>query len=226
MDIPRNWTFETSEVAKGFERHVREQLPWYELITGAVAHVARHYIPTGGRIYDIGASTGNIGRALAETIEDRKAELIGIEASASMAELYSAPGKVICADALHFDFEPFDVGILMLVMMFMPVAERGAFLERLAAKARPGGALIIIDKVEVGGAYAATALYRLALAGKVAAQVPADEIIAKELSLGGVQRPLSGPPIAGAVEFFRFGAFAGWVWEAAERQARPPGYGQ
>ena len=42
MDIPTNWTFETSGVAKGFDRHVREQLPWYDLATNAILHVARH----------------------------------------------------------------------------------------------------------------------------------------------------------------------------------------
>ena len=45
MDIPTNWTFETSGVAQGFDRHVREQLPWYDLATNAILHVARHYIP-------------------------------------------------------------------------------------------------------------------------------------------------------------------------------------
>ena len=56
MDIPREWTFENTDVASGFDRHVREQLPWYDLVTGAVAHIARHYIPKDGLVYDIGAS--------------------------------------------------------------------------------------------------------------------------------------------------------------------------
>ena len=41
------------------------------------------------------------------------------------------------------------------------------------------------------------------------------EIIAKEISLGGVQRPLSRDVLTdlGAVEWFRYGDFAGWVIE-------------
>ena len=73
MDIPTNWTFETSGVAKGFDRHVREQLPWYDLATNAILHVARHYIPENGLVYDFGASTGNIGRALEPILTKRKA---------------------------------------------------------------------------------------------------------------------------------------------------------
>lgn len=119
FQIPRDWTFKTSGVANHFDRHVREQLPWYELTTGVIAHVARHYIPEGGLVYDIGASTGNV----------------------------------------------------------------------------------------------ATVLWRLALAGKVAAGADARDVIAKELSLSGVQRPLHPDELTGAVEIFRFGDFAGWIIE-------------
>lgn len=91
MDIPRNWTFENSEIATGFDRPVREQLPWYDLATGSIAHIARHYIPQDGLVYDIGAATGNIGGALQPTLTDRNAWLISIESSGEMAELYNGP---------------------------------------------------------------------------------------------------------------------------------------
>ena len=44
-DIPREWTFESAAIASGFNAHVREQLPWYDMVTGAITHIARHYIP-------------------------------------------------------------------------------------------------------------------------------------------------------------------------------------
>ena len=30
MEIPKNWSFASQEVAKNFDNHVREQLPWYD----------------------------------------------------------------------------------------------------------------------------------------------------------------------------------------------------
>lgn len=212
--IPSNWTFKDDGVAAGFERHVREQLPWYDLATGAVAHVARHYIPEGGTVYDLGASTGNIGRALAPTLDARHAKLIPVEASKEMAERYTGPqrGRLIVGDVRYIDYEPFDLAVAFLTLMFLPVADRPALLRELVAKRRPGGAIVILDKTEAARGYAATVLWRLALAGKVSAGVPPEEIIAKELSLGGVQRPLD-PAVLGpnALEFFRFGEFAGWL---------------
>lgn len=217
MQIPQEWTFENAAIAQEFDHHVRETLPWYDLATGAVAHIARHYVPRGGLVYDIGASTGNIGRALAPMLVERQADLIPIESATEMALLYAGPGSdnLICGDALEVDYEPFDLAVIFLTMMFMPVADRSAWLTALRALIRPGGALIIVDKCQASTGYAATVLWRMTLAGKMAAGAQPSEIIAKELSLGGVQRPLSPlelPP--DAIEWMRFGEFCGWLIEA------------
>jgi tRNA (cmo5U34)-methyltransferase len=217
MDIPTNWTFEDQSVADGFERHVREQLPWYELATGAVAHVARHYIPNDGLVYDLGAATGNIGRALAPTLAARNARLIAVEPSAEMVTQYSGPqrDRLIVQRAENLDFQPFDVAVAFLTLMFVPVSERAGLLDRLRGSMRPGGVVIIFDKCEAQPGYPGTVIWRLALAGKLAAGVEPSEIVAKELSLSGVQRPLTPAQLPGnAIEFFRFGEFAGWLIEA------------
>jgi hypothetical protein len=39
--IPKEWTFHSDAVADKFDRHVREQLPWFDLAAQAVAHFAR-----------------------------------------------------------------------------------------------------------------------------------------------------------------------------------------
>jgi tRNA (cmo5U34)-methyltransferase len=212
MQIPREWTFENTAVASGFDSHVREQLPWYDLVTGAIAHIARHYIPKSGLVYDIGASTGNIGRAIAETLKERKAHLIGIEESAEMCALYDAPGELVQINALDYRFQPYDLAICYLVLMFLPVERRKTFIDDLRACIKPGGALLIVDKCEASSGYEATVFWRLTLAGKVAAGVDAASVIAKELSLSGVQRPLD-PAMLGenASLWFRFGDFAGWI---------------
>jgi tRNA (cmo5U34)-methyltransferase len=212
MDIPRDWTFATSEVARGFDRHVREQLPWYDLLTGAVAHIARHYIPHGGLVYDLGCSTGNIGRSLADVIKSRNVRFVAVDSAESMRAIYDAPGEFVVADISSMPIEPFDVAIAFLSLMFIPVACRANLISTLANHRRPGGAIIIVDKMESSGGYLGTVLSRLTLAGKAASNVPASEIVAKELSLCGIQRPLSPREVKGGVEVFRFGEFAGYVF--------------
>ena len=105
-----------------------------------------------------------------------------------------------------------DLAICYLVLMFLPVGKRQEFIDYLKSLIKPGGALLIVDKCEAATGYEATVFWRLTLAGKIAAGVDAESVIAKELSLSGVQRPLD-PAMLGddAVQWFRFGDFAGWI---------------
>lgn len=212
-DISRDWTFKSADVAAQFDSHVREQLPWYDHATGAIAHLVRHYLPYDGLMYDVGCATGNIGRAVADTVNSRKAQFVGIDNSDDMLGVHTGPGRVVCEDALTFEFEPCDVVICFLTVMFLPVHARPAFLQRIVEAVRPGGLVVVFDKVTSTGGYVGTCLSRLTLAGKLAAGVASEEIVAKELSLAGVQRPLDPRLMDGWIEWFRFGEFAGWLTE-------------
>lgn len=216
MKIPPNWTFKSDHVADSFDSHVREQLPWYDLATSAVAHFGRHYIPKNGIVYDIGASTGNIGNSLRDTIEDRNAKLIAIEESPEMAKRYCGPGELVIGDAIDHVFEPFDFGVMFLTLMFIPVASRGQFVRRLVHLIKPGGCLVVVDKLNTEPGYYGTAARRLSMQWKIQNGVSSEDVIKKELSLAGYQRPIDPKVLTkNARQFFQLGEFAGWVIEAA-----------
>jgi len=217
MDIPKVWTFKDDAVAAGFDSHVREQLPWYDMATEAVAHIVRHYLPRGGLVYDVGASTGNVGRAIAPILEDRGARLVAIEESAEMAALYVAPGEVVRMPAQEFSFQPFDVAVCFLVLMFLPIADRKSLIARMKSSMRTGGAIIVFDKVNPCPGYFGAVLRRLTMRWKLTNGATPEAIVAKELSLCGVQRPIN-PAILGedARLFFTFGEFAGYIIEKPE----------
>ena len=213
MKIPENWTFKSQEVAGAFDNHVREQLPWYDLATGIVVHTARHFIPRNGVVYDMGASTGNIGRALGSILADRNAHLYAVEESAEMCARYAAAGEVIEANALDVRLAPCDLIISFLFLMFIEPCKRQALIEHWIDRLRKGGAIIIFDKAEPKGGYVGTILSRLTLAAKYEAGAKPEEVIAKELSLAGVQRPIKPNELGyGFVKIFQFGDFAGWLF--------------
>jgi tRNA (cmo5U34)-methyltransferase len=216
MEIPKDWTFKSQHIANAFDVHVREQLPWYDLITTSITHFGRHYIPMNGHVYDIGASTGNIGNALKDILEHRQATFIAIEESAEMAKRYSGPGTLIQKDATQVDFEPFDFAVLFLVLMFIPIDRRQDFIKRLASLIKPGGCIIIVDKLNTESGYYGTVSRRLTMQWKLDNGASPDDILKKELSLAGYQRPLSKNDLmaVNAHQFFQFGEFAGWVIEA------------
>ena len=215
MKVPKNWTFENKEVADDFDNHVREQLPWYDLATQAIIHIARHYIPNKGLVYDLGASTGNIGNAIKTILKERDCEFIGIEKSKEMLDMYNCDfGKVINEDVKEYNYKNFDLCIAFLTIMFIEPKYREHLLEDLYNKLNVGGAILIFDKIESVGGYIGTINYRLTLAEKVKTTNYKD-IIEKELSLQGVQRPINlkllkkyKPKL-----FFKFSDFVGYIIE-------------
>lgn len=216
LEIPGegDWTFRNHSVAKNFDSHVREQLPWYELATGIVSHVGRHYLPKNGTMYDIGASTGNVTRSLGREIETRKINAVSIDYSSEMKDRWDGVGKFVVMDATEFEYHPFDFAVCFLVLMFLSPTEQRDLVDKLVKKIKLGGALLIFDKTEAPTGYIGTVMHRLTLAGKVSNGASSDEIVAKEMSLAGIQRPINPQALLTrheAVEVFRFGEFAGWV---------------
>jgi tRNA (cmo5U34)-methyltransferase len=219
LDVPARWTFRSPNVAEHFDAHVREQLPWYELATSAIAFLARHYIQPGSLVYDLGCATGNVGRAIAATLEERRAELVAIDESEDMLERYEAPGRIELAAIERYEYARHSLAISLLATQFTPPGARAELLDRLVNAALPGGAVILLEKwlPELADPDAETALYRLTLDAKLRAGATPEEIVAKELSLVGAQRPLDPRLLERhprSTTFFRFGHFAGVVLPA------------
>ncbi len=215
FEVPKEWSFNRAEVVKAFDSHVREQLPWYELATGIVAHIARCYVPNGGVVIDVGASTGNIGRALAPMLKARNAELIAIDSAKEMLEAYEGPGQFVVSDAAKFDFaakHP-DLIVCFLSLMFVPVKRRADVINAMTSAVSSGGAVVVFDKMVPRPGYVGTVAYRLTLSAKQEAGASPADIVAKELSIAGIQRPVSESELPGFVEVFRFGDFAGFIYE-------------
>lgn len=216
MKIPAHWTFNRPEVAQGFDDHVREQLPWYDIATFGTLCLGSHYLGDGSRAYDIGAANGNIARAFEEIIKARSVDFVSIEASKEMAKTWVAPGRLIVADVCKIPLEPANLIVSFLTLIFIPPEERSALLRRLQESLKPGGALILVERMAPGSGYPALAMSRLTLAQKRAAGADAGEIFDKEMSLIGVQRPVYQGLLVGFTEWFRVGDFAGWIYERPE----------
>ena len=214
-----DWTFE--KFANNFDAHVREQLPWYELVTESVAYIARNYLPKNGLIYDIGASTGNMAKAMIPLMNERNAMMIAVESDPDMCEAFEHSDanhfrvSILNAEAQHVSYKPFDVATIFLTAMFLPVEKQHSFIEDLYDNLRVGGAIIIVDKICDEEGYFSTVMKRLTMYWKLKNGANSEAIIDKELSLSGIQRPLSADLLAafGAKQFFQLGEFKGWVIE-------------
>jgi tRNA (cmo5U34)-methyltransferase len=209
----KDWTFETKEIAKGFSKHVNQHLPWYPLATNLIKCIVENYIPYKGTLLDIGASRGNITLSLHDLLVARRALPKSYEVSEEMVEEFEGVGDIYLKDAEDID-EHFDVAICFLTLMFNSVEKRARILDNLRSKLRGGGCIVIVEKFDIeDGGYASTVQRRMTMRQKLDCGVSAEDIVDKELSLAGVQRPLRIEEIDGFKysEFFRVGEFRGFI---------------
>lgn len=224
LSIPSDWTFRTRNVAENFDVHVREQLPWYDLATSAVVHIARHYVYSGSVVYDIGASTGNVSLAIWNAMSARSPKIHAIEQSEEMIDIMAArfaaldaPIEIVHGDAIEADYKSASLIVCFLTVMFLPVGRRAPFLDRLYTTVlAPGGALVVVDKLETPEGYIGSIIRRLTMSWKLSSGTTPEDIVRKELSLAGYQRPINERLMDGGHRFFQLGEFAGWVFEKPE----------
>ncbi len=210
------WSFDAPGLAGSFDEYVRSQLPFYDLATAAVADVARLHLPADGSVVDLGASTGNVGRALGGLLTSRRANLAAIEPSAEMRANYTGGGTLHDGQAQTFTPEARpDVVVSFLTLAFVPPPQRRATIERWVGMLNPGGALVLVERFHVG---APLLCRHLIHAAKARAGSCEDDVIAKELSIAGVLRPLPLTLVdrPSAHLFFAYGDFRGYVIEVGE----------
>ena len=216
MKIPDDWTFENAEVAKHFDDHVREQLPWYEIALDMVCFLVRSYAGAGATVIDLGCSTGTLSKKLSGTIEARKINMINVDSSIEMIKKFDGVGSILQADMVSYDLDSgHDVCICFLSLMFVDVKSRKALISKLIKNTKAGGVVIIVDKIEGVGGYLGQSINRITLENKLNAGANPVHILEKELSLSGVQRPLKEQPLFnfGFKKWFQVGDFAGYIVE-------------
>ena len=147
-------------------------------------------------------------------MNDRGAALLAVDNSEEMISHYRGRHKVCICDIEKFVFasEEYDLIVAFLSLMFVRPRMRARVIKQMKNAVTRGGGIIVFDKFLPAPGYIGVISMRLALAAKLDNGASADDIIAKELSLSGVQRPLSPAEMGEFVEYFRFGDFAGYVW--------------
>lgn len=191
-----SWTF-GGEVPAAFDSHVARSVPAYSEGQELVADVADQLVPAGGRIYDLGCSTGTLTRLLAERLAPRRVEVIGVDREPGMIER----ARERCADlpTVRFEiaslqeltFEPADLVVSYYTLQFVPLRSRAAVVQAIHAALSPGGSLVLFEKV-----LASSARNQEIAAGaygdwKRRQGFAEEEIAAKSRSIRGVLRPLS-----------------------------------
>jgi len=145
-----------AEVAEVFPDMIRRSVPGYgELIT-LLGLFAERYAQAGSRIYDLGCSLGAATLAMRRHIEAAGCRIIAVDNAPAMvercrahlaAERAETPVEVQCADIREMEITDASLVVLNFTLQFIPPPERTELLRRIHAGLRPGGALVLSEKV-------------------------------------------------------------------------------
>ena len=144
-------------VASVFGDMINRSVPGYGTIVSMIGTLAERYAQPGSRCYDLGCSLGAASFAMREAITVPDCRIVAIDTSRAMLDRFASvlaadtsagpPVELKCADILDEAIVDASVVVLNCTLQFVPLQQRHALLERIAAGLRPGGMLILSEKI-------------------------------------------------------------------------------
>ncbi len=191
------WRFD-GNVAETFLDHVRKSVPMYDEGHDLTCQISDYFVHDDSVCYEIGASTGQLIRQLAERHATKpKVRWVGIDPIQPMIE----KAKEHCSgidnielsegDALTFDMEKADLIVSYYCVQFIHPKHRQELFNRLYERLNWGGGLILFEKVRGPDARFQDMMASLYDDYKIAQGFDAEEILNKTSSLKGVLEPFS-----------------------------------
>lgn len=154
---PPDGPFEFNEdVAKVFPDMLRRSIPGYAATLEAVRSLTRAHARPGTRLYDLGCSLGAATLAMREALTVDGCEIVAVDNAPAMIERCrgilsqdntAAPVDLRCADLRDLEIENASVAVMNYTLQFLPPADRGALIERIARGLIDGGLFLLSEKV-------------------------------------------------------------------------------
>lgn len=150
--IEKQFEFD-EQVAAVFDDMLHRSVPYYEEAMDLTRFFALAHLKEGGRLYDLGCSTASTLLSIERDLTI-KAELIGIDNSASMLEqarrklhAFASDIELIESDMLTYAYKPAHVIICNYTFQFIRPPVRESLIKTLFATIESGGVLIFSEKV-------------------------------------------------------------------------------
>ncbi|MBU5635526.1 carboxy-S-adenosyl-L-methionine synthase CmoA [Geomonas sp. Red69] len=140
-----------------FPDMIQRSVPGYGMIISNIGILAGKYAQAGSHCYDLGCSLGAATLAMRQRINQPECSIIAVDNSPAMIERgrellardagSTVPVTMVCADLQDVTVENASVVVLNFTLQFIPPAQRLELIQRIHAGLRPGGILILSEKI-------------------------------------------------------------------------------
>jgi tRNA (cmo5U34)-methyltransferase len=145
------------KVVSVFPDMIQRSVPGYGTLISTIGIMAARYAQDDSHCYDLGCSLGAVTLSMRQRIKNNNCDIIAVDNSQAMIEKgqrllaedhhNNVAVELICADLLDVEITNASVVVLNFTLQFIPVAERLALLQRIYEGLKPGGALILSEKL-------------------------------------------------------------------------------
>ena len=155
LRAPGPFRFDRDVVAV-FPDMIQRSVPGYETVIAMSGLLAARFAQPGSNLYDLGCSLGATTLSMRHRLDDVDCRIVGIDSSPAMIsrcrELVAADGaatpvQLIEADICDHPLVDASMIVLNYTLQFVPLAQRLPLLARAAGALRPGGILVLSEKV-------------------------------------------------------------------------------
>ena len=154
--LPGDFVFDEN-VASVFEDMINRSVPGYSTIIAMIGVLAEEYYQERSRIYDLGCSLGGATLAAVDQVECQDFSAIAIDNSTAMIDRLQTRLKSLpqfarkiecrCEDLCDSEITDASVVVLNFTLQFIPIDQRVTLLRKIYAGMKPGGVLIISEKI-------------------------------------------------------------------------------
>lgn len=143
-------------VVRVFPDMIRRSVPGYATMIEMTGVIAGRYARPGSTLYDLGCSLGATTLAMRHHVPHADCRLIAVDNAPAMIERArdllastgdGAPVDLRCEDIRDTVFTDASVVALNFTLQFVPPEDRVPLLARIHAGLRPGGVLVLSEKI-------------------------------------------------------------------------------
>ncbi len=144
------------KVADVFTDMINRSVPGYSTIIAMIGTLAERYAQDDSLCYDLGCSLGAATLAMRANIKAKGCWIVAVDNSAPMIDRFqqvlnkdkrSIPVQLQCADISDVDIGNASVVVLNFTLQFVAQQKRAELIRRIYDGLRPGGMLILSEKI-------------------------------------------------------------------------------
>ena len=144
-------------VAAVFTDMINRSVPGYGTILTLIGTLAERYAQPDSLCYDLGCSLGGATLAMRRQIKAPNCSIVALDNSPAMIarckellarDASSVPVTLQCADILATDIHNASLVVLNFTLQFVPLAQRADLIHRIWTGLRPGGMLVLSEKIQ------------------------------------------------------------------------------